>query len=310
MLVALSFVFFGIAHLTPGGICSLYPDRTLDACSSSLRLKAILPEQYGTWLGDYLHGDFGHTQTGQSVASQILGGLPITTVLLVGTFGFLVLGAFIQVFMATVKRPRVTQRLASLAAMVVLSLPAFWFGLMLIYILAVHWQALPAGQVDSDNIQSFWSSAWFSQLAQSPRMVLLNLIKHLMLPAFVLATIVLTVDGVLRSHAARVIGHSYLRTPGFRGRRRTKVILTDGVKQLLRPALSDIPRLVPALITGVVIVEAVFRYAGLGSLFYTSLGGHEYAAVLSLLMLASLVLVVVNFVADVSNRTLLVWELD
>jgi peptide/nickel transport system permease protein len=301
LLLILSFAYFAIAHITPGGICSLYPDQSLPACTSNLGLHASVPVQYGDWIGGYLHGDLGQSKAGSSVTAAILGAVPITTLLVLGSYLLVLLLTFVQVMF--VRRRSRSGRLAWLArtaGTVAVSVPAFWLGLMAIYFFAVHLRLLhlPAGQVDDNNIPAFWSQAWFSQLGQSPNVVLDNLLKHLFLPAVVLAVVIAVVDGAVVSRVGSVSRVGVLRAHGRRGFIRRRKVFAGAFSSSFSLSLARLPIFVSALIAGFLVVEAVFGYSGLGYLFYTSLGSRDYGVVLGLLMVGSLALILMSLASD------------
>jgi peptide/nickel transport system permease protein len=298
LLVGLSLVFFVIAHLTPGGICSLEPERSLASCIHGLGLRQSLPVQYADWIGGYLHGNLGRTAGGQSVGSQILGGFPASAVLLFGAY--LVVAGFsaLRIMLASPRVSRRTDPIQRIMGLVGLSLPTFWLALVVIYVFAAHWQLLPMGRVDNANVASLWSHKWFTELSQSPRLVLVNLVKHLVLPALTLSTVIVFVDDLTSSRTMTIGSRAGVGAESLRGLRRSTQTFFDALGQLLSTAVTGTARVLPALITGVVIVESVFRYAGLGNLLYTSLGDRDYSTVLALLMVGTALIVLTTLAAD------------
>lgn len=299
--MVLSFAYFAIAHITPGGICSLYPDQSLPACTSNLGLHASVPVQYGDWIAGYLHGNFGQSRAGSSVTSAILGAVPITTLLILGSYLLVLLLTFVRVMF--VRRKARSGRLAWLprtASTVTVSVPAFWLGLMAVYVFAVHLRLLhlPPGQVDDNNIPAFWSQAWFSQLGQSPNMVLDNLVKHLFLPAVILAVVIAVVDGAGLSRVDSVSRIGVSQAHGQTGFKRRRKVFAGAFSSSVGSSLARLPIFVGALIAGFLVVEAVFGYTGLGYLFYTSLGTRDYGVVLGLLMVGSLAMILLNLVSE------------
>src|SRR5579862_8909 len=192
ILFVLSLLFFGIAHLVPGGICGLYPQKTIGACRSSLGLDDWLPVQYARWIGTYLHGNFGASPDGSSITHEILGGIPASVLLILGGTSVYLLVR--PAFAFAIRRRNWKDRLESPLAVLAAAIPVFWLGLLLIYGFAVHWPILPLGGVDSPNIPPFWSDSWFAMIPGSATMMLVNLLKHLLLPSILLALVIFVAD--------------------------------------------------------------------------------------------------------------------
>lgn len=278
LAIALSGVFFGVAHLVPGGICSLYPTQTLAACRSSLGLDSALPWQYLRWMGAYLHGNIGQSPNGASVATGILGGVPASIVLISGALVvYLVWNVSVRLLDLRGRAHR--HRALPYVALFLESAPLVWVCLMAVYILTVHWQFLPSGKVDDANIHAFWSDGWFADVGRSPAMVLINVLKHLILPSISLAGLLILVE--------RASGRLVAPAPLFASRRR----------------LTDLPLFASILVSGLIVVEGVFSYGGLGAHFFSAFGGSppDYAMTLDFLMLGSGVLLLCKLAADLST---------
>lgn len=286
-------------------MCALVRGESLQGCTGSLGLNQSVPQQYAHWVGGYLGGHFGSVGGGQSVLSLIESALPVSVLLVVATYAFLMVGLVAGVVLAGHRRSRIISGFLHFGTLSMLSLPSFWLCLMLLYVLAVHWQIFPTGQVNDVSIPSFWSHDWFSALASSPRVVLVNLAKHVILPAMALAIIVFTamcVDlraGLWRGSAEGVVA------PPKGAKRGRRALFLSSFRASSAGVAGDTFVLLTALIGGLVVVESVFSYGGVGRLFYESLGSQDYAAVQGLLMLGTLVILVVRVLADLASAWVL-----
>ena len=274
LLVALSFVFFGLAHLIPGGMCRMYPTQTTGDCHASLALNSVPPVQYMHWIGGYVHGDLGRSPSGSRVSDELLGGLPESLLVVLG-------GLVLYVVLSALGSLLPAKRHVSGLPLIVLAAPVFLVALFLMYVLAIHWPVFPRGGVDDTNIHAFWSDPWFAQLASTPLMLIVNLIKHLFLPALVFSFVLLVADTIMRVPSrAGAIGSRWT-------------------------VLDRLPLYLSLLFSGLVIDESVFLYkAGLGYRLTEALGQSDFALVIALLMIGSLLLVAAKTVADLA----LVWR--
>ena len=304
LLFGLSLFFYGIAHLAPGGICSIYPDKTPTACASTLGLSSSPPMQYANWISGYLHGDFGLVASGTSVTSLILGALPATVLLVLGSYLWIMLLTVILTLLSTSSVAPAVWRAGRTAGILGVSLPAFWLALMFIYVFAIHFQVVPSSDIRSTNIPSFWSNAWFSLLSSSPRMVLGNLAKHLLLPSAVLAAVIMVVDRSATPIFGKLACHSGLRTAKGKGAGRRGMVFHGSLRDALALSIANIPNFLAGLITGLLVVNIVFSYDGLGYLFYSRLASGDYAVVMACLMLGSVLLLLIDLAADIIGAAL------
>jgi len=248
-----------------------------------LGLNGSLPEQYVRWLGPYLHGDLGRTATSSDVGAEVLGGIPESLLVLLGGLGvYAVVGFVWMVVRRGWRGPRVS------VWPLVIALPVFWLGLMVAYVFGIHLRLLPTGAVDDANVRAFWSDAWFSQFSTSPTMLTVNLLKHLVLPSATFAMVIFVAARVSRSGGA----NAGVRTVGAPHQSPWMQSVLDNVRGV------DLTVFVSILLAGLVTVEGVFSYSGLGYGLIASLSRADYAESIALLMLNSALLIIAKTVND------------
>src|SRR5579884_3180403 len=277
VLFGLSIVFFFIVHLAPNGPCTGFAQNARQVnqqrvCRLRLGLDKPLPVQYGLWLNNYVHGDFGIDLSGQTVTSAILGALPVTMALAIVSYFFQQLIALPLGVFSALKQYSLFDQLFTFVSYVGLSMPTFWLGLMLILIVSVHFHLLPSQLVMSPNLPTFWTHQWFVALGQNPGLILGDWARHIILPAVTLMVVGIAGDSrFMRASMLDVINQDYIRTAKAKGLSRRIVIFKHAFRNAILPIITNIALFLPALVGGFIITESVFTYTGLGYLFFTSL---------------------------------------
>lgn len=302
-LFVLTLIFFLLLRISPGAACS----GASQGCTELLRLDQPISNQYFFWMGDILHGNFGVSATGLPVGDMIAQKLP-PTILLVGvSFVLQQLIALPLGILAALRPYSKMDQSLTFGSYVALSLPAFVFGYFLIFLLGVHWALLPIGHYEDPEIPLLWSSDWFSALLRDPRLILGDLLRHLILPAFTLTITGIAIDSrFMRAAMLQVLHQDYIRTAKAKGLRRRRIILTHAFRNALLPIITNLGLYLPALVGGVVVVEAIFTWGGLGYTFSqgitgTSYGvGPDFTIVRTLTMLSALAVIIANLLADLA----------
>lgn len=307
-MIGLSFVFFFIVHLAPGGPCvGLFQNRSAalqqHICRIRLGLNQPLPVQYVKWAENYLHGNFGTEQGGYPVLNAIANALPATIVLASVSYILQLMIALPLGVFSALRQYSFFDTLFTFLSYVGLSMPTFWLGLMLIFLFSVHWQLFPVGLIMDPRlgVQQFASSEWFTALAQNPALVLGDLARHLVLPSITLMVVGIAGDSrFMRASMLDVIHQDYIRTAKAKGLARRAVIFKHAFRNAILPIVTNIALYLPTLVGGFIITETLFSWAGVGLLFITSIGASDYATVQALLMLSGVAVLVANLLADLA----------
>ncbi|HTH99796.1 MAG TPA: ABC transporter permease [Acidisoma sp.] len=290
LLVIVSMIGFALLHLTPGGPLSQFamtPGMTaadLHRIAHEMGLDQPLPLQYLTWAWHLVQGDWGRSYRDQQpVLAIIASHLPATLELMVSSSILaVIIGTWVGV-LGALRRYSLADYLTTIGAMVALSIPTFWFGLVMIYLFSVLLAWLPAGGIATVG-------------NGSP----LDLLRHLALPCVVLALVtVATWSRYMRSSTLEVINQDYVRTARAKGLRPREILRHHILRNAMLPMITLTGLQLPTLLGGALVAETVFTWPGMGRLFLDSLGYRDYPVVMGLLMVAAILTLLGNLMADI-----------
>ncbi len=290
LLLLVSLIGYSVLLLAPGGPMSQFAltpgisKAELDKIASQMGLDRPVIVQYADWLWHLLQGDWGRSfRDGQPVLNIIFGHLP-ATLLLMGTSTAIaiILGTFIGI-RGAVKRYSVFDYAATVGAMVALSIPTFWFGLIAIYVFTLQLKWFPAGNMYTIGNGSVLDVAW-----------------HLVMPALVLALVDVAIwSRYMRTATLDVINQDFVRTARAKGVAPRRVLMKHVVGNALLPMITLAGLQVPAILGGALVTETVFTWPGMGRLFLDSLGYNDYPVVMGLLMFSAILVLIGSLLADI-----------
>jgi len=292
-LLIVSLIIFAMLEVLPGDVATriLGRDATpeaLEVLRARLGLNDPAPLRYLRWLSGMLSGDFGQSLASSRPVTEILAPRIYNTVLL-SAYAFLlyipltVLPALIQ----AIRRDKPVDHAFSVVTLVLLSMPDFLLATILLFTFVVLVPILPAiSLVDhsSDAMDYF---------------------RAMTLPALTLA-IVMAVYAVrmLRDNLIEVLDSDYVRMAELKGLSAKRVLLRHALPNALVPTLNITALNLAYLVGGVVVVEKVFSYPGFGSLLVDSLQLRDLPVIETTVMIASLVYVGANLIADIAAMLL------
>jgi peptide/nickel transport system permease protein len=289
LLVLVSIIGFGVLHLAPGGPLAqfaLVPGMSqadIARIAHQMGLDRPLPLQYWEWFSRLLTGDWGRSyRDSQPVLAVIGSHLGATLELMVAaTLIAVLLGTWIGV-MGAIRRYSFFDYLATIGAMVALSIPTFWFGLITIYLFSVELGWLPAGSRYTVGDASF-----------------LDYLHHLIGPSLVLALVTIAIwSRYMRSSMLDVINQDYIRTARAKGLPERVVLVHHAIRNALLPMITIAGLQLPTLLSGALVTETVFTWPGMGRLFLDSLGYRDYPVVMGILVFSAILVLVGNLLAD------------
>ncbi|MBV9561192.1 MAG: ABC transporter permease [Bradyrhizobium sp.] len=290
LLCFVSLIGFAVLHLAPGGPLAqfaLVPGMSqadIARIAALMGLDRPLPIQYWEWFSRLLTGDWGHSyRDSQAVLSIIGSHFPATLeLMLAAVLIAVIVGVWIGV-MGAVRRYSIFDSLATAGAMIALSIPTFWFGLVVIYLFSVKLAWLPAGSRFTIGDGSF-----------------LDYLHHLIGPALVLALVEMAVwSRYMRASVLDEIGQDYVRTARAKGLPRLVVLFRHTLRNALLPMITLAGLELPTLLGGALVTETVFTWPGMGRLFLDSLSYRDYPVVMGLLMFSALLVLLGNLLADI-----------
>jgi peptide/nickel transport system permease protein len=292
MLIGVSLIAFGMMHLAPGGPLSVYTLNPSITLQDIERIKHIfgldqpIYIQYLKWASGIFSGNWGYTFFGgRPVLTVIIERLPATLILMMTAMSFAVLLGMLIGILGAVRRYSIFDYLATTGAMVALSFPTFWFGLMAIYIFADRLGLLPSGGMYT--------------LGEDE--TLLDLLTHLILPSIVLALVLVAQwSRYTRSSFLEVICQDYIRTARSKGLSNRRIISRHAFPNAVTPLIALAGLQLPWLFSGALVTESIFSWPGMGRLFVDALTMKEYPILMGMVMFTAIAVIIGNLLADLS----------
>lgn len=313
--LGLTLVTFTLIRLIPGDpVEVMMGERNLDpamhaAALERLGLNKPLYAQYFDYVTSLLQGNLGMSVVSQrSVWEEFKALFPATLELaLVAMLIASVLGLIVGMI-AAMRRGSVFDHGVMGVSLTGYSMPIFWWGLLLIMLFSVKLGWTPvSGRIDllydvQPHTGFMLIDAWLAERAD-PGMnqgAWINAVKHLILPAVVLATIPLAVIArMTRSSMLEVLREDYVRTARAKGLSPLRVVVVHTLRNALIPVLTVIGLQVGTLIGGAVLTETIFSWPGIGKWLIDAISRRDYSVVQNGILLVALLVILTNFVVDI-----------
>ncbi|RBP85900.1 peptide/nickel transport system permease protein [Cytobacillus firmus] len=288
LLLIVTLITFFLVNLAPGGPASTMrmeaTEEERQAIVEKLGLDQPVHIRYVEWLKNALQGDLGTSFTSsEPVIQRIMERLPYTIELTIFTIVIsVILGIFFGVI-STVKRGKAGDHVINFVSVIGLSVPAFWLGLMLILLFSITFKWLPSSGVGPRGAEfELWG--WIS---------------HLIMPVLILTTTVLPhIVRFTRSSMLEVTSQNYIRTARAKGAKESVVLYVHALRNALIPIITIIGMLIPRLLSGAVITEAIFGWTGIGTLIIDAARGRDYPLVMGITVMITIVVVFCNLIVD------------
>jgi peptide/nickel transport system permease protein len=293
-LIGISIITFLIARLSPGDPIRLFTFGIRDFTQEDyLRLLHAygldkpIPLQYVDWITKALQGNFGESLIYHRESfGMVMERVPNTLMLAVAAlFLQLVIGVPLGV-LAAFKRGKWIDGVIRIFGVVGHAVPAFWLGLILIIVFAVQLRWLPSiGVLTVGHDQ----------------MDILDRLKHLILPSFVLAlTGIANYSRILRTETLDVLAQDFVRTAHAKGLRERTVIFTHALRNALIPVVTALGGILAALVGGALVIEQVFSWPGVGQFTFQAAIAKDYPIVQAGVMFTSTILVISYLLRDLT----------
>jgi peptide/nickel transport system permease protein len=279
---------FSLIHLAPGDPLTaiLGEERADPQVIALLRQRMGLdeppPMQYVRWLVRLSAGDLGYSfHLRQQVADAILARLPVTLQLSAMAIVISLLLAIPLGILSATRRGSWLDLLASAASALGASMPAFWLGVLLILLVAVHWRLLPA----SGYVR--------------PTDDLAGNLKSMLLPAITLSAGYMAVlSRLVRASLLDVLREDYVRTARSKGLAEQVVVLQHALRSALLPIITVIGMESGRLLGGAVVTETIFALPGIGRLAVDAVLGRDLPTLQGVTLFMAAMLILSNFIAD------------
>ncbi len=242
-------------------------------------------EQYARWLFQVAQGNLGFSRTYSRPITSILPERLWNTLILTGSSLVLSLLIAIPIGIYTaLKQYSILDNVFSFLAFFGISMPIFWFALILIYIfsLSLHWLP-PGGHYSLENEVNF-----------------LTIIRYMIMPVLVLSLFsIASWMRYMRSGMLEVLNEDYVRTARAKGLKERRVLFLHAFKNALMPMITLIMLTIPSMIGGAVLTETIFSWPGMGRLIFDSLIGNDFNMAMAVFLIFAVLVAFFNLLADI-----------
>jgi peptide/nickel transport system permease protein len=289
LLLGLSLFVFVLIRLAPGDPTLFYlpPEEVADPAirlrvMARLGLDQPLHIQYIRWLGSALQGDFGFAYGyGEAVLKLIGSHVPATAQLQLAALLLALIVAIPIGIISATRQYSLLDNAVTVFAFFGLSMPNFWFALMMMFLFAVKLDWLPA-------------------VGSGAGKPVVERLKYFVMPTVVLAFNYMAVYvRFMRSSMLEVVRQDYITTARAKGLKETAILFRHALKNAILPVITIVGMSVPRLLGGSIIIESVFAWPGIGRLGYDAVLRRDYPTIMGLTVLTAAFVMVVNLAVDI-----------
>lgn len=279
ILIGVSLITFLLSFALPADPARMLAGKsatpeTLTRIRHELGLDKPLYFQYGRYLWGLLHGDMGRSYAQKTAVTELIGSrLPATIQLTLAGILVELLIAIPLGVIAALHKNRWSDRMVMILSFLGVSAPQFALGLILLYIFGYQWSILPLGGYGT--------------------------MGHIILPALTLG-----ISGagwyarVIRSSMVEVLGQHYIRTAKAKGVSKMRVVLKHALKNAMLPVVSMIGLDIGVFMAGIVVVESVFNWPGIGQLTWQAIQIIDIPIIMGVVTVSAVAIVLGNLLAD------------
>lgn len=280
VIFAISAITFFVLNIVPGDpvrvmVGDMADEATIERVREQMGLNKPVLEQYVTWLGNILHGDFGTSYTQRKAVTDLMGTAFATTAKLAGAaYVFALISGLVVGVVAAVNHGRLLDRVLMALSVFGISAPVFWVAVILQIVFALNLKWFPLSGIKS------WQ-------------------------AFVLPVIALgvryaaSIARVTRTSMLDVLSQDFMRTAEAKGVRKWAVILKHGLRNALIPIITIAGTQLGDIFTGSILIESIFAMPGMGKLLLDAINARDLPLIQGGVMYIALICVVVYLVVDI-----------
>lgn len=289
VLLLVSIFSYVIIQAAPGDPIDNYirpgmTEEEIAEVKAAYGLDRSVAEQYINWLTHVLRGDFGTSVKQHRPVAEMIGERLPATLLLMGTSLLISIIVAIPLGLwSGLHKNKAVDKIVSIITYLGISVPPFWFGMIMVLAFAIglHW--FPTGGMHSLNVNTTSDLLW-----------------HMVLPAIVLSlnnTAVFT--KYIRSNTITQLEEDYVVTARSKGTSKKKILFKHVLKNCLLPIITLIGINIAGLVCGSFVIENVFSWPGIGRLCMEAVGNRDYPVIMGYTMFSCLILILGNLLADV-----------
>jgi len=296
IILGISVVVFALLVAAPGdqvdllisGVPNITPDDVI-RLKHAYGLDQPVGVRYVRWVERAAQGDFGWSRTyKEPVASLILDRLGNTAMLSLSALALALAVAVPVGIYSALHQYSLMDYGATLFTFFGVSVPVFWFGIMLIYLFGVTWHVLPPGGINSPGVAPGFP-------------MLLDRLQYLPLPMMTLGLVFMAgFTRYTRSSMLEVVRQDYVRTAQAKGLPQGVVVRRHALRNALIPIVTVLGVAVPGVLSGAPLTETVFSWPGVGKLLVDSTLGGDYVVAQGSSMFIAILVIVANLLVDVA----------
>ena len=309
VILGISLITFSLSRIVPGNPARLLAgpharQEQVDALAERYHLTGSIPEQYLVYMSGLVRGDLGlSVTTRRPVAEDLLEFLPATIELTSAAFLITVLIGIPVGVISAATRGRVFDHASRVVSIAGVSLPIFWLGLVLQVLFYKHLNLLPVGgrlgilDVAPPRVTGMYV---VDALVSGDFDLFRSSVLHLILPAMTLAAgSVAVVTRMMRASILETLGADYIRTARAKGLTEPSLLRRHVLRNAFIPTLTVLGLQVGYLLAGNFLVESVFNWPGIGLYAIDAISNLDYAAIMGVTLVVSVVYIVVNLIVDI-----------
>ncbi|MCX5976331.1 MAG: ABC transporter permease [Coprothermobacterota bacterium] len=309
VLIGVSIIVFLFIHMIPGDpAVAILGERATPESVARMRTELGLDkpiwEQYFIYIGNIFQGDWGRSiRSNTPIIDEIRVKFPATAELAIAAMIIALLIGLPAGIISAARRNSLFDSTAMFVALIGVSMPVFWLGLMLAFLFSVALGWLPfSGRLDSTLVlQTKTGFMVWDALMTANWNALGNSFAHLILPAVTLSTIPMAIIArMTRSSLLEELGQDYVRTAKAMGFNERRVLLGHAMKNASLPVVTTIGLQVGALLSGAILTETIFSWPGIGRWIFSAIQARDYPIVQGAALLITLVFMAVNLLVDIS----------
>jgi peptide/nickel transport system permease protein len=311
VLLGISILVFAFVRAIPGDPARvMLGERATEEAVQQIRedmgLNRPLLEQYLKYMGGILRGDLGTSIFSQiPVADDMKRRFPATLELSLAAMLFALLVGVPLGILAAVRRNSAVDNVAMAVALIGVSMPVFWLGMILKFIFSISTKVFPPSARISDllsfSFEPITNMYILDGLLRLNFVVVWDAMLHLVMPAVALGTIPMAIIArMTRSSMVEVLSQDYVRTAKAKGLVQRTVVWKHALRNAMLPVITVVGLSFGGLLSGAVLTETIFSWSGIGSWIYEGIFQRDYPVIQSGVLLVSLVFVLVNLIVDLS----------
>lgn len=281
-------ITFVLTRMIPGDPAAMLAGQhataeTIAKIRDELGLNDSMFTQYLRYLMDLLRGDFGTSIAyGTPVVKMVAQKLPNTLLLAFTSLTIAILLGVNIGIVSAIKQYSIFDYVFMLLALIGISVPVFWLGLMLVLKFSVEWNVLPVFGMGSLD-KGIW-----------------DFVSHMILPTVCLVCIpCATFARITRSSMLEVIHSDFIKSLRARGIKQTKVVLKHALKNALPPIVTVLGMQIAGAFMGAILTESIFSWPGMGTMILNSINNRDYIVVQGIVVMSAVVFAFVNMFVDI-----------